>query len=56
MNGRVNPYDRDLYTTDGMNDVPPVPVQTVPAQTAAPATHPFPPAYSGIGVAESSIL
>jgi len=27
---RVNPYDRQIYTTDGMGYVPPIPVQTMP--------------------------
>ena len=27
---RVNPYDRQIYTTDGMGYVPPVPVQAMP--------------------------
>uniref|UniRef100_A0A914QI43 Uncharacterized protein n=1 Tax=Panagrolaimus davidi TaxID=227884 RepID=A0A914QI43_9BILA len=57
VRGRVNPYDRDLYTTDGMYDVPPVPVQTMPgaanvgAATAGHGAH-----YTGIGVAESSVI
>uniref|UniRef100_A0A7E4W3X7 Uncharacterized protein n=1 Tax=Panagrellus redivivus TaxID=6233 RepID=A0A7E4W3X7_PANRE len=31
---RVNPYDRDIYTTDGMSEPPPVPVSSMPAAGA----------------------
>uniref|UniRef100_A0AC34FWW0 Uncharacterized protein n=1 Tax=Panagrolaimus sp. ES5 TaxID=591445 RepID=A0AC34FWW0_9BILA len=56
VRGRVNPYDRDLYTTDGMHDVPPVPVQTMPAQGATNVGTSAGAHYTGIGVAESSVI
>lgn len=29
---RVNPYDRQIYTTDGMGYIPPLPIQSMPMQ------------------------